>query len=96
VTYTWRRGYLRDTPWRARIAPIVAGLGLLAFTGTAGENTDLGAHLFGFIAGLGSGLAIARFAAVDWLRKGGVQLVAGTLAVALLAAAWATALSAGG
>ena len=42
VTYTWRRGFLRDTPWRARIAPIVAGLGLLAFTGTAGENTDLG------------------------------------------------------
>ena len=65
VTYTWRRGYLRDTPWRARIAPIVAGLGLLAFTGTAGANTDLGAHLFGFIAGLGAGLAIARFVPVD-------------------------------
>jgi membrane associated rhomboid family serine protease len=44
ATYTWRRGYLRGTPWRARIAPIVAGIGLLAFTGTAGENTDLGAH----------------------------------------------------
>ena len=39
VAYTWRRGFLRDTPWRARIAPIIAGLGLLAFTGTSGENT---------------------------------------------------------
>jgi membrane associated rhomboid family serine protease len=96
VTYTWRRGYLRDTPWRARIAPIVAGLGLLAFTGTSGENTDLGAHLFGFIAGLGLGLAIARFAPVEWLRKPRVQLVAGTLAALLLAAAWATALSTAG
>jgi membrane associated rhomboid family serine protease len=96
MAYTWRRGYLRDTPWRARIAPIIAGLGLLAFTGTSGENTDLGAHLFGFIAGSGLGLAIARFATVDWLRHARVQLVAGALAAVLLVAAWAMALVAAG
>ena len=33
AAYTWRRGFLRDTPWRARIAPIVAGLGLLGVHG---------------------------------------------------------------
>jgi membrane associated rhomboid family serine protease len=93
VTYTWRRGYLRDTPWRARIAPIVAGLGLLAFTGTGGENTDLGAHLFGFIGGLFAGLALARFAPVEWLRAPRVQRLAGTGAVLLLAAAWVVALT---
>jgi rhomboid protease GluP len=96
VTYTWRRGYLRDTPWRARIAPIVAGLGLLAFTGTAGANTDLGGHLFGFIAGLGAGLAIARFAPVEWLKKARVQRLAGAVAALLLAAAWAVGLRAAG
>jgi membrane associated rhomboid family serine protease len=92
ATYTWRRGYLRGTPWRARIAPIVASIGLLAFTGTAGENTDLGAHLFGFIAGLAAGLALARFASVEWLRTPRVQRVAGALAALLLVAAWITGL----
>jgi rhomboid protease GluP len=96
VTYTWRRGYLRDTPWRGRIAPIVAGLGLLGFTGTAGENTDLGAHLFGFIAGLGMGLGIARFAPVPWLRDARVQSVCGAFAALLLAAAWTVGLTTAG
>jgi membrane associated rhomboid family serine protease len=91
VAYTWRRGFLRQTPWRARIAPIVAGLGLLAFTGTAGENTDLGAHLFGFLAGIGAGLALAR-ANPEWLRRARVQQVAGALAAALVLSAWAAAL----
>jgi len=96
ATYTWRRGYLRGTPWRSRIAPIVASIGLLAFTGTAGENTDLGAHLFGFIAGLGAGLLLARFASPEWLRTARVQRVAGMLAALLLAAAWVAGLVADG
>src|SRR6185503_15079938 len=96
ATYTWRRGYLRDTPWRSRIAPIVASLGLLAFTGTAGENTDLGAHLFGFIMGLAMGLCVARFASVEWLREPRVQRACGALAVLLLVAAWAVGLTVAG
>jgi len=96
ATYTWRRGYLRGTHWRARIAPIIASIGLLAFTGTSGENTDLGAHLFGFIAGLAMGLALARFAAVTWLRTARVQRIAGGLAALLLVAAWLTGLVVGG
>ena len=96
VTYTWRRGYLRDTPWRARIAPIIAGLGLLGFTGTAGENTDLGAHLFGFIAGLIAGLAVARFVPVRWLRDARVQRFCGAVAALIVAAAWSHAISVAG
>ena len=96
VTYTWRRGYLRDTPWRGRIAPIVAGLGLLAFTGTGGTNTDLGGHLFGFIGGLGGGLALARFAPVEWLRDARVQRFAAAFAALLLGVAWFVGLRADG
>jgi membrane associated rhomboid family serine protease len=91
AAYTWRRGFLRHTPWRARIAPIVAGLGLLAFTGTAGENTDLGAHLFGFVVGICAGLALAR-ASASWLCSARVQHVAAALAVALVLMAWTAAL----
>lgn len=96
VAYTWRRGFLRDTPWRARIAPIVAGLGLLAFTGTAGENTDLGAHLFGFAAGVVFGVAVAQLVPTAWLKSARVQLACGVLAALLLATAWVVGLRAAG
>jgi rhomboid protease GluP len=95
AVYSWRRGFLRDTPWRARVAPLVAALGLLAFTGTAGENTDLGAHLFGFIAGCASGAFIARFASVAWLRERAAQRAAGSLAIVAVIAAWAAGLEFG-
>jgi len=36
--------------------PIAAALALLALLGSEGENTDLGAHLFGFAAGIALGL----------------------------------------
>jgi rhomboid protease GluP len=96
VAYTWRRGFLRDTPWRARIAPIVAGLGLLAFTGTAGENTDLGAHLFGFAAGVVLGVVVAHLVPTAWLKNVRVQLACGALAALLLATAWIVGLRAAG
>jgi rhomboid protease GluP len=96
TAYTWRRGFLRETPWRARIAPIIAGIGLLAFTGTAGENTDLTAHLFGFIAGFGSGLALARWARIEWLRSRRRQAVCAGIAVGAVVAAWGWALFSAG
>ena len=96
TAYTWRRGFLRETPWRARIAPIVAGIGLLAFTGTAGENTDLTAHLFGFIVGFVAGLALARWAGIEWLRSRRLQAVCAGIAFATIVAAWVWALVAAG
>jgi membrane associated rhomboid family serine protease len=88
VAYTWRRGFLTHTPWRARIAPIVAGLGLLAFTGAGGENTDLGAHLFGLVAGFGGGLVLARFVPVAWLESPRVQRVCAAIAAFVVLSAW--------
>jgi membrane associated rhomboid family serine protease len=45
--------------------PVAAALGLLAMLGAGGENTDLGAHLFGFLFGLplgaGAELAVERW-----------------------------------
>ena len=94
VTYTWRRGYLRDTPWRARIAPIVAGLGLLAFTGTAGENTDLGRALVRLHRGarvLGSRSRASRPSSGSSNAR--VQRLGGAVAALVLVAAWAVGLA---
>jgi membrane associated rhomboid family serine protease len=88
AAYTWRRGFLRETPWRARIAPIVAALGLLAFTGTGGENTDLGAHLLGFTAGLAGGVAIAATVPPIWLHSRRTQSICAALALLAVIAAW--------
>lgn len=96
AAYTWQRGFLRDTPWRARIAPIAAALGLLAFTGTAGENTDLGAHLFGFIGGIAFGVGLARLAPIAWLKSARVQRLCGAAAAVILVAAWAVGLRVAG
>ncbi|MCF8105729.1 MAG: rhomboid family intramembrane serine protease [Desulfohalobiaceae bacterium] len=48
-----------------RILPLPAGLGILALLGTGGENTDLGAHLFGFGSGLIVGLCSGFFQLPD-------------------------------
>lgn len=37
--------------------PVAAALALLALLGTEGKQTDLGAHMFGFVFGIGLGLA---------------------------------------
>ena len=87
----WSRGYLRNTPWRTRFAPVFAAIALLAYTGTAGESTDLGAHLFGFIAGLGVGFAMPREAVLMSRRA---QWTAGALAMMAAVSLWAVALAA--
>jgi len=59
AAYTWRKGALRAATWRARLGPIVAAVALLAYIGTGGENTDVIAHLTGFIAGIALGVVLA-------------------------------------
>lgn len=96
TAYTWRRGFLRETPWRWRIAPIVAGLGLLAFTGAGGENTDVFAHLAGFVVGFLVGLALARWLTLGRLRSRATQRICAAVALSLVVGAWAWALVAAG
>ncbi|MFP4070770.1 MAG: rhomboid family intramembrane serine protease [Desulfovibrionales bacterium] len=45
---------------RSTFLPIAAGLGLLAMLGSGGENTDLSAHLMGFVIGIPAGGAAAQ------------------------------------
>ena len=75
--------------------PIAAALGLLALLGTEGENTDLGAHLFGFVSGTGLGLA-AEYLIGRYGRPGrGVNAVLALACVGVVISAWWAALSVG-
>lgn len=91
TAHTWRRGFPAGTSWRGRIAPLIAGLGLLAFTGTGGANTDIGAHLTGFVAGFGIGLLAARYRMAAAHR---LQRPAAALAGLIVVAAWIFGLAA--
>ena len=71
---------------------MIGAVALLAFTGSGGERTDIGAHLWGFAAGLGAGL-LAAWLPVDILRRGDVQAAAGFMALGVVAGAWALALA---
>lgn len=92
--HAWRT---RVVPWRGglrRWAPLGAGVMLLAFLGTDGERTDVGAHVLGFATGAAIGLALAQ--AGGRVPQGDrAQRVYGALACVLFALAWASALTAG-
>ena len=46
--------------WRAMFVPLAAGCTVLALHGAGGAQVDLGAHVCGFLAGLGLGVAATR------------------------------------
>jgi membrane associated rhomboid family serine protease len=76
--------------------PVAAGVALLAILGTEGKQTDLGAHLFGFIAGICLGTA-AEFLVGRYGRPGaGLNVLLALLSAALVAAAWWAAIELGG
>jgi membrane associated rhomboid family serine protease len=90
ATFVWRRGYLRKRDWKRSFAPVFAAVALLAFTGTGGENTDVLGHLAGFVAGVLTGFAVARFD-LRRLGKSG-QWLAGGATLLLVAGAWNAAI----
>ncbi|MGH8251972.1 MAG: rhomboid family intramembrane serine protease, partial [Steroidobacteraceae bacterium] len=91
AAYGWRRHMQNWSKWMRNAAPLIGGVALLAFTGTGGENTDILAHLVGFVVGSATGALCAR---VPMPPPGNhrLQWIAGLAAVALLAAAWTLAL----
>lgn len=92
-------GMLAGIEWRQRAsaperraqrwAPLVAGVFLLAFTGSGGEHTDVLAHLTGFAMGILAGVAHATWRAP---RGTVAQLMAALASLLVIGAAWATAL----
>ncbi len=83
--------------WRRRWPlPLASALALLAMLGAGGENTDLGAHLFGFLFGLllggGAEWLLGRFG-----RPGrAVNALLASASLALVGLAWRLALGAAG
>ncbi len=83
-------------PRRRWTLPVAAALGLLAMLGAGGENTDLGAHLFGFLFGLPLGL-IAELLIERLGRPGKLwNAVMAGIAMTIIIAAWWSALLWGG
>jgi rhomboid protease GluP len=76
---------------RAMFLPLAAGLALLSMLGVGDERTDVGAHLFGFLAGLLLG-PLVRLAVRNPLPAWAEKLLL-ALSVGLVLGAWAWALS---
>lgn len=75
-----------------RWAPLVAGTALLGWLGTAGEGTDVVAHLLGFTVGCALGAA-AGLAPVARALARLPQWLSGCMALASVAVAWGFALA---
>lgn len=94
-----RRHLLSETPLR-RVAPLAIALVLLSLLGmgdgslpqSQGRSVDLTAHVLGLAVGLAIGPFLPSLLARGFLRPR-VQLLAGVVALGLLAAAWARALA---
>ena len=88
--FVWRGQFMAQDRWSYRYGPIVGGLALLMFTGTGGENTDIGAHLLGFVCGFATGMLLIALGPLPTDRR--AQGFSGGVALALVAAAWLVAL----
>lgn len=88
--FGWRARLHATGRWAWRSGPVVGGIALLAFTGTGGENTDIGAHLAGFVLGLATGALLVGAAGRLTSRR--LQQSCGTAAIAAVVLAWFIAL----
>jgi rhomboid protease GluP len=88
--FVWRAKLMAQDRWAYRLGPIVGGIALLAYTGTGGPNTDIGAHLAGFVCGFGFGMLLTLLPKIPSTRQ--FQLLCGASALTILTAAWIVAL----
>ncbi len=90
--YAWCERRALAQHWAARLAPLAAGVMLLGWLGTAGEHTDVMAHLIGFGVGavLGAAAALPK---AQRLQRALPQWVSGAAALGLIALAWFCALA---
>lgn len=75
--------------WLDRFGPLAGGLALLGMLG-ANPESDLTAHLFGFLAGLVLGIPVA-FVSKERRSSPLVQLGSGAIALAIVLGSWALA-----
>jgi 4-amino-4-deoxy-L-arabinose transferase-like glycosyltransferase len=60
------------------------------YTGTGDENTDIGAHLFGFLCGFGGGVLLTLVR--DHILENRWQWLCGAATALLISGAWGIAL----
>lgn len=89
AAYVWTSRFMAQDRWPYRVGPLVGGMALLAFTGTGDANTDIGAHLMGFVFGFAAGAALARSGVQ--LDNDRVQRATAVMAVVLVIGAWGLA-----
>ena len=72
--------------------PVAAALSLLALLGSEGKQTDLGAHLFGFLFGFGLGLPAEYLVGQFGRPRRVVNALFALLSASIMLAAWLSAL----
>jgi membrane associated rhomboid family serine protease len=87
--FVWRGKLLSQDRWPYRVGPIVGGFALLMYTGTGDANTDIGAHLMGFLCGLAGGVLLTRLR--NRLTDNRLQLASAALALFVVVSAWIAA-----
>ena len=87
--FVWRGKLMSQERWPYRIGPIVGGFALLMYTGTGDENTDIGAHLMGFLCGLAGGMLLTLMR--DKLARRQWQISSAALTILLIIGAWTAA-----
>jgi len=92
--YSWRQRFALPQRWARRWGPLIAGVILLGWTGTAGEGSDVDvvAHLGGFVVGALLG-ATAALPSCRRVLRGVPQWLLGAAALASIVIAWACALA---
>ncbi len=90
VTWQWVYGRSAKISWPKRLAPAAMGLVLLTYIGAGGENTDVLAHVYGFLAGAALGYLHFHITARRALSAQ-TQAMIGVAAAALVVVSWAIA-----
>ncbi len=91
AAYSWRERRRLAQHWARSWSPLIAGVVLLGWLGTAGEHTDVFGHLAGFVVGLLLG-ALAAVPNVRSVLERVPQWLAGALAIGAIGFAWGLAL----
>jgi hypothetical protein len=90
AAYSWVERYHVPQPWALKWGPLVAGVILLGWAGSEGENTDLIAHVAGFtVAALLGAVAALPVIRAPLARM--PQWVGGGIALGSIALAWGLA-----
>lgn len=84
--------YNRQNLRRRWYLPLAAAMALLALLGSEGENTDIGAHLFGFTVGIGLGLATGFLHSGKRRPGAGLNALLALACLGLVSGAWWAAL----